>query len=174
VSRDQEPVGDTVILFGIPLPPSSNHQYATIMRGNIPIRVPSKESKNYSKVFWEWKLANNKSVNRARDSIVSWKSPLEVAMYVAISSEKMFTKDGRLKRWDVSNRCKSLHDLLAGILGVDDKDFVATPTEKILADVVTEQVVVVIRPKKVGKFSEFDFFKSFSGDKFKIESPVSE
>lgn len=174
MSSDKEPVGDLVILFGIPLPPSSNHQYATIMRGNIPIRIPSKESKNYSKAFWEWKLTNNKSVNKAKDMVLKWKSPLEVSMYVAIGKDKMFTKDGRLKRWDVSNRCKSLHDLLAGILGVDDKEFIATPMEKILADVVEEQVVVVLRPKKVSKFSEFDFFKSFNGDRFKIEDPVNE
>lgn len=169
-----ESVGPSIYLFGIPLPPSVNEQYATILRGNIPIRIPSKIAKQYEKIFWQWKLSNSKAVNQARDDIVKWNSPLEIEMYVAITKERMFTKDGRLKSWDVTNRSKSLHDLLASVLGIDDKLFVSTPMQKIVADVCEEQVVVVLRPSKVNRFSEMNFFGRFQGKMVKTEGEVKE
>jgi hypothetical protein len=145
-----------VYLFGIPLPPSSNHQYATIIRRGRPIRIPSKETKDYEKIFKAWLIKNKEAITGAKEDIVQWNKPLSISMVVAFSRERLVTKDGRLKRLDVSNRTKALHDLISDALGIDDCLFVSCPTEKVVADTYGEQVVVCIRPTELRSLSKVD------------------
>lgn len=137
-----------IVFKGIPVPPSSNDQYATMIVKGRPIRFPSKSAKEYKKAFGIWAIKNNAALKEAREIIVKWNSPLEVSMFVALDKSRIFCKDGRLKKLDVTNRSKSLHDLLSDHIGIDDSYFISTPMEKVIAD-SDEQVIVVIKPKLV-------------------------
>lgn len=145
-----------IYFFGVPLPPSSNHQYATIMRHGRPIRIPAKETKDYEKIFKAWLLSNKDAIKSARESIVEWKKPLSISMVVAFKRERLVTRDGRLKRLDVTNRIKAIHDLMSDALGIDDSLFISCPTEKVVADNYEEQVVICIRPSELRGLSKVD------------------
>lgn len=154
---------DGIYFFNIPIPPSANAQYATILRNGKTRRVPSKEMRDYDKVFEIWVLQNKHSLNEARKQIIEWNSPLEVAFFLVLKRDKILTKDGRMKKLDVSNRSKSLHDKLAGALGIDDCYFISCPMEKVLADICSEQVIVSIRPVNLRSISEIDLFRKDLG-----------
>ena len=145
-----------IYLFGIPIPPSVNAQYATIMRRGKPIRISSKEAKTYEAVFKAWTMNNRETLKVAREDIIRWNKPLSISMVVAFNRERLVTKDGRLKRLDVSNRTKAVHDLLAAALGIDDCLFVSCPIQKVVADTYEEQVVVAIRPMELQGLSKID------------------
>lgn len=141
------------MLRGIPIPPSVNGQYATVMVKGRPIRIPSKEYKQYKKDFAAWVLINKELVMHARRLIIEWNSTLELSMYCCFEKSRLITKDGRCKNLDISNRSKALHDLLSEALQIDDSIFVSTPMEKVIADNV-EGVIIVIRPFNYRKSSE--------------------
>lgn len=136
---------ELIILNDIPIPPSSNHQYNSIIVKGRPVRVPAKEFNTYKKQFAEWFFRNKELVTQARETIRIWNSPLEVAMYCCFDHSRLITKDGRCKRLDISNRSKILHDLLSDALQIDDSVFVSTPMEKAIAT-TNEGVIVKIRP----------------------------
>lgn len=135
-----------ILLAGAPIPPSTNHQYSTIVRGGKTIRVPSKEATHYKRLFAFWKLKNARAINAARDEIKAWGEPVEVCMYVCFSKERLFTKDHRIKKLDITNRVKSIHDLLCEALGFDDSMIVSASMEKCAVEHVDEQVLILLRP----------------------------
>jgi len=135
-----------IIFTGIPIPPSSNGQYSTIMMRGRPMRVPSREFKEYKKLFAAWVISNKQSLLEARGCIREWNSTLEIAMYCCFEKSRLITQDGRCKNLDISNRSKALHDLLSDALQIDDSIFVSTPMEKVVDSYDKEQVVIMIRP----------------------------
>tara|TARA_R110000868_G_scaffold231059_1_gene484365 strand:+ start:450 stop:845 length:396 start_codon:yes stop_codon:yes gene_type:complete len=126
------------------------------MRRGRPIRISSKEAKDYEKAFKVWQLSNRETLKTAREDIVRWGKPLSISILVAFKRERLVTKDGRLKKLDVSNRTKSLHDLLSAALGIDDCLFVSCPIQKVVADTYDEQVVACIRPSELRGLSDID------------------
>jgi len=136
---------DIIVLKGIPLPPSVNHQYKTVMVGGKLMRVPSKEYKQYKKDFAAWAMLKKNEILVARQAIIDWNSTLEVSMYCCFEQSRLITKDGRCKNLDISNRSKALHDLLSEALQINDSTFVSTPMEKVLASLV-EEAIIVIKP----------------------------
>jgi len=149
---------DRIYLFGLPVPPSVNGQYKSILVGRKIIRAKSSEAVSYEKVFASWAAEHRDIVASARKEVQRWASPLSVSMYVCLERSKIFTKDGRMKRMDVSNRSKSLHDLLANVLGVDDSIFSHTPMEKVLCDERGEQVIIELRPHPIRKLQSVNLF----------------
>jgi hypothetical protein len=144
-----------ISFFNIPIPPSSNALYSTFVRGGRTRRIPSKEYRDYERAFKIWALQNRYDLIEARKLIQEWNSPLEVTMLVVLKHERVLSKKNTLKRLDVSNRSKALHDKLAEVIGVDDSTFVSTPMEKLIADNGTpEQCIVFIHPVKLRKISE--------------------
>lgn len=156
---------DGIYFFNIPIPPSANAMYATFTKHGKTRRIPSKELREYAKVFEIWVLQNKASLNEARKTIIEWNMPLEVSFFLVLKRDKLLTKDGRMKKLDVSNRSKSLHDKLGDALGIDDCYFVSCPMEKIIADVCNEQVIVCIRPMIMRSISEIDLFQKDLGSK---------
>lgn len=135
-----------IIFTGIPIPPSSNGQYATVMMRGRPMRVPSREFKEYKKSFAGWVIQNKQALLEARGSIREWNSTLEIAMYCCFEKSRLITLDGRCKSLDISNRSKALHDLISDALQIDDSIFVSTPMEKVIAPGEKEQVIIMLRP----------------------------
>lgn len=139
----------SIFLSGIPIPPTSNHQYSTIVRGGKAIRFPSKETKAYATLFNAWALRNKIQINNAVSKLEAWRSPLEIRCYIIFKKQRLITKDLFMKKLDISNRTKALHDLLSKALQIDDCHFVSNINEKIISDNDDEQVVVVIQPLKM-------------------------
>jgi len=154
VSKVVEPI----YLLGIPIPPSVNGQYATVIRNGRPIRIPSKTAREYDRLFSIWELRNRTLLRQAQGSIREWGTTLEIQMFLVLGRERLLTKQGKVKRLDVTNRSKKLHDLLADALGCDDSLFTSTPMEKVIADVCDEQVVIVIRPHPLRCISKVEIF----------------
>jgi Holliday junction resolvase RusA-like endonuclease len=108
-----------VIVFeSIPIPPSSNHQYVSFVRHGRVIHVKSPELVKWRKEFDAWVILNINGVRAAR-SFVNGKL-LNVHVDIYWPYEKLFTKQGKPKKLDVSNRLKALHDALADALEIDD------------------------------------------------------
>jgi hypothetical protein len=77
---------------------------------------------------------------------------------------RLFTKDGRRKKLDASNRIKPIHDALAEILGIDDRFFYTGQSEAVLADGGGEWVLIrlskdKIRPMSVAMAETLAFLK---------------
>ena len=147
-------MNEIIILTGIPIPPSVNGQYATIVRRGRPIRIKSKEAVDYIKAFELWAIQNFRNLNEARNSIILWNSKfIEVAMYAGFKRERLICKDGSPKKMDISNRVKLIHDLLALKINVDDCCFVRTPAEKCYTE-GAEGLTIIIRPRDLRKLED--------------------
>lgn len=142
---NSDPVRPCVLIHDLPIPPSSNNQYMIVKRGRKMLHVPSKE-------LTEYKLKmNNISIldpdfKSFKDTIRGWVERgyvLEIRAQFYFKHNRIFTKDSRVKKMDVSNRIKALHDSLSAILGVDDSFFFQIFAEKICCDPDLEEMVIV-------------------------------
>lgn len=161
LSKLNEDYGPAIFLAGIPVPPTDNQQYKNIIRksksskiGYKSLRVKSDAAVKYKKQFSDWSLVNMQSIIKARKVVALWKGTIELQLYVAMEEKKLLTLDNRLKRNDASNRDKNLQDCLAGALLIDDTRFNVTRVEKVVAVPSGEQVVVIMKPKKLRTLAE--------------------
>ena len=70
-----------------------------------------------------------------------------MTVYVALAEEKVYTKDGKIRKMDVSNRGKALFDCLAAAIGVDDRHFTDVRLIKVLASAwQPESCLIVMVP----------------------------
>jgi len=114
-----------VLFEDLPMPPTSNHQYISITRRGRTYRVASEELRTfkelmsmYPNIFPDFKVKFH--------IVQDWaarKRPLEIRCTFYFKRERLFTKDNRFKRLDVSNRLKASHDSLSEILEIDDSYF---------------------------------------------------
>ncbi len=154
---------DSIVIVGIPLPPSDNHQHKTILRrtnrrrsGFIPMRVPSQGAALYKKQFNDWALLNQQDILRAREAVKEWNCFMELRLHFAMNKERLITLKNTVKKLDVQNRDKAITDLLSDALGVDDRMFNVTLQEKMLADTGKEQVIAILSPSKLRLLSSLE------------------
>lgn len=133
------------ILTGIPMPPSSNNQYLSVIRNGRPRKVPSAKLSLFKKEMMHWALVHRAAVKSARELIGD--APVEIEAYFYFPKTKLIAKTGNWKKLDVSNRLKALHDCLSDILHIDDKLFVACYAEKIIGR--EETVTVRVTPTQI-------------------------
>jgi Holliday junction resolvase RusA-like endonuclease len=147
-------MSNNAILFtGIPIPPSQNGQYVTIMHKGKQRRIKSKESQDWAREFEKWAIINVRTIIEAKNTIALWNSRfIEVSVFAGFKYERMVCKDGSPKKLDISNRLKALHDLIAEKIKMDDCTFVRTPAEKCIA--VNEEVIILIRPMTMRTLSD--------------------
>lgn len=131
-------------LTGLPMPPSSNHQYAARS-------FPGKHGKNYEgprtanfalakicptrelekfekdiKERWKNEGSNLVAVYKCRAAIREWMLKglyLKVETFAFFPYFDLFTKEGMPRKMDGTNRLKALHDCMSEILEVDDSWF---------------------------------------------------
>lgn len=101
--------------FAAPMPPSVNHAYATV-RGR---RVLSREGKAYKAEV----------AARARRVADGRAAPLWLSLTITLRLPLLF-KNGRVRKFDASNRIKLLEDALCEGLGVDDSRVLRLSVEK--------------------------------------------
>lgn len=146
--------GDAFMIAGIPLPPSDNHQYISVINRlkngkMIAKRTPSKGFIKYKKAFHDWALVNMTQLTEARFTVKAWKCPMELQLYFCMSLNKLQTVEGVLKIIDANNRDKALQDLLAAALFINDTQFSVTRCEKVITSEGNDQVLAVFKPQKL-------------------------
>lgn len=153
VEKALNPEPESVVLQGLPMPPSSNQQYSTVIKmvGGFrqTRRVKSKEAAIYQRAFQSWSIVNSAKIKEVKAIVNAWNTGLECTMYFIFPREKLLTKKNQLKKLDVTNRIKQIHDLLADALDIDDSWHIRTVEEKVLGASSTAFVIAVLRPQKL-------------------------
>lgn len=145
-----EDMGNTIIWEKLEMPPSSNNQYILVRRGGKTFHVASGKLKAYQNVMNSYPYRKEKTFKRDQKQILDWIAEgkkLQVDALFFFHKKSLFTLDGRVKKMDVSNRLKALHDALSTLMGVDDSLFFRVVAEKIQGDEEkAESVTVKIKP----------------------------
>lgn len=140
----------TASFVQLPMPPSSNHMYKLFRRGRKTFHVPSKELKTFQNEMILYPRVHKLEFLSAKHTVLAWINAgqgLEISCQFFFHYSRLFTKDGRVKKLDVSNRIKALHDCLCRLLGIDDSVFFRVSAEKGTAHAdLDEMVMVDIRP----------------------------
>jgi hypothetical protein len=152
----------SILISGLPLPPTDNKQYKTIVRRDLKarngyktLRVKSDTALKYKKQFSDWALVNAQAMARARKAISQWGETIELQLFFAMEENKLLTiEEKRLKKIDANNRDKALQDCLADTLRIDDSRFVITRLEKVISAPNGEQVLAILTPKKLRTLAE--------------------
>ena len=141
---------EAVAFAKLPLPPSSNNQYFLARRGSKTYHVPSDELKLFKVKMNGYPVLNGNLFKMNKSIVKSWISDsyaLECRIMFFFKKERVFCKDGRPKKMDVSNRLKALHDQLATLLEIDDSWFFKIYAEKCVAEGnLNEESYVEISP----------------------------
>ena len=110
-----------------PIPPSENQLYRNLAKVG---RVKTRAYREYTTEVEAWHLSHLKPIKRAK-AYIDPKIPLKVEFRMMMNPTRLFTKDGRIKRLDASNRIKAMLDLFSGCLEIDDSIFFSCKIEKI-------------------------------------------
>lgn len=110
------------MLNGVPFPPTVNQLYA-----GKSIRYKSDKAKAYDTEVDLWYLKNIKTVKAIRTKLRPYKFAdhtfLSFKLDFLVPYETLYSKQGKLKKIDVSNRVKALLDKLSELFDVDDNRF---------------------------------------------------
>lgn len=108
----------SVVLTHMPLSPSINEAYANNFRSGRG-RFKTKEYKSYESAMKLWSLKNHQVIKQAK-AFLADKAFLSVSAIFYFPYERVLTKKNLSKRQDVTNRVKTLEDVLCKILEIDD------------------------------------------------------
>lgn len=145
--RHSDESESSFILNDFPLPPTVNKLYATAKTGH---RFKSREAKEFEHQADIWMLTRRGILNDIRKHFQAkihsshW---IRVDMYIHLESQKLFTKQGKLKKIDAANRIKPAHDKLSELIGIDDKHFSVGKAEFVLSD--RNCILIVLRSSKI-------------------------
>lgn len=128
------------------VPPSVNGSYATNFKTKR--RFPSKELLAFKKLFNSASIhifdgPTKTSLKDFLQEIKSKKLCLIVQVY--FKKERLYTKDGRIKKLDISNRLKSCEDCICKAIGIDDSQIFRIVAEKIPTDTEEQTVISLMR-----------------------------
>lgn len=135
------------ILYGFPIPPTVNKCYPSNKQGR---RFKSKDLSQFCNVADIWSLRQKKALKdiyQHFNKLIHNNYWIEVNMYIHVNYNKIYTKKGKLKKIDASNRIKPAHDKLSELIDIDDKYFSVGKSEFILSD--KEQIVFILKSSKI-------------------------
>ena len=104
------------VFDNIPLPPTINKAYSNIPGKG---RSASKELTAFKRAFKAWAVLNMTQLRRAATEAQRHKIRLDIE--ITLPEERIFTRTGAPKRFDVSNRIKFIEDAICEGVGTDDK-----------------------------------------------------
>lgn len=128
------------------VPPSVNASYATNFKTKK--RFPSKSLIAFKKLFNSSSIhifdgPTKTTLKDFLNEIRSKKLCLIVQVY--FKRERLFTKDGRIKKLDISNRIKSVEDCICKAIGIDDSQIFRVVAEKCVTDCEEQTVISIMR-----------------------------
>lgn len=115
----------SVYMEGLPISPSTNGLHKTVFQRGRTFRAKSQEYVDYTNVMKQHYLMNASIYIAALHLVSQWKKDgytrfqLNATFY--FEESRILCKDGSPKRLDLSNRIKSLEDVLFKLLNLDDK-----------------------------------------------------
>lgn len=137
-----------VIFSGIPIPPSVNQCYASFVRRGVINRVPSKLLRDFKSDFKRWADPHSIALAAGAQKIRGWLDAgnfLQLEIKIYFTADKVFTKDGKVKRNDASNRLKAAEDALFERLYCDDSKVFRACIEKRITT-GQPQCIIKLRP----------------------------
>jgi hypothetical protein len=157
----------TFLFTEFPIPPSENNCYPSFYNKRLGkmMRFPSRELKAFKTAAAIWAKGRAELISQARVELLpAPRAQIRVDLMMGFEPGRLFTKDGRRKKLDASNRIKPIHDALAEILGIDDRFFYTGQSEAVLADGGGEWVLIrlskdKIRPMSVAMAETLAFLK---------------
>lgn len=132
------------LIRGYPIPPSDNALKTPVRRfkkgvaRDLNRRVLSFSD---SHAYLEFKSAVNiwrmKNFNQYSDDFAKLIAftragrPIGIQMDLRVHHSRLFTADGKVRKWDVTNYVKAVHDTFSAILGFDDSLFFECAQRKV-------------------------------------------
>lgn len=107
-----------------PIPPSSNALYKHFVdkKTRTVRRVSTDKLLKYKKSCQEWSLCNPQKCKTA-NLYLRDEPHIKVTAYISLYHHNVYTKDGKVRKADVSNLGKALFDCLSEAIGIDDRHF---------------------------------------------------
>jgi len=135
-------------LKDLPIPPSANALYSSFVRGNKIFKCKSKVYTEYEKKIKLYGIKNHSLLLSAHKQIKVWLENPQVVLNI----DQVFyqpktdclTLDGRIKKNDVFNLLKALHDQIGFLLLIDDRFFFSGNVVKVISE--RDRVNVAISP----------------------------
>lgn len=115
-----------MILHGLPMPPSVNGIYVNNPKTRG--RFKSAAGKAFDSEIEGYRLVHSHTLRQFRRGTL-----YRVRLTFFLPLEKLMTKDGAVKKLDVSNRIKPIEDAICKLLDIDDKDIVEVVAYKTLS-----------------------------------------
>lgn len=110
-----------MLLKNIPMPPSSNHIYSTIYQTGR--RAKTRDALQFESDFSKWALVNGYKLGVLKNHLQTFNKKnikLKFERKFYFLKEKIYYKDGKIKKLDVSNYIKMIDDALAKAINIDD------------------------------------------------------
>lgn len=118
-------------LASLPMPPTINQSYAQAGRR----RVASSALKQFKAELASWGLLHRFELSRLRSAIEKTESSkVRLEFRFKFNRGQLYTKQGKNKKLDCSNRIKAAEDGVCKLLGFDDRDVFRVEAEKVTAD----------------------------------------
>lgn len=121
-----------VVFRGYPIPPSDNalkrpvRRFAKGGHGRVLAMADSPDYIAYRSAVNIWRMRNFANYSEELGRVLAWYRagrPLGVQLDVRVHQARLYTKEGKARRWDVTNLAKAVHDTFGAITGVDDSAF---------------------------------------------------
>lgn len=106
-----------IIFTNFPMSPSSNSMYSSF-NGRL---IKSKEARIFVELTKKWSWSHFQKIQAFKAKYEN--QTLRVDTYFVFNRNRFFTKNGKIRKLDFSNRIKAAHDCFSDILGVDDSMF---------------------------------------------------
>jgi hypothetical protein len=118
-----------IIIKDFPFPPSSNASRGAFFdkSKNRMIHYNTAVHRKYKKAVADWAWGYVSEIKKASkllsDALKDQRHLIEINAYFGFDFKELWNSSGEMKANDVSNRIKVAHDLLAGLLQIDDRYF---------------------------------------------------
>lgn len=112
----------SIILHGLPMPPSQNAQLRPSWRTRQFIKTD--EARAYTVAIDRWMITNCRQIYELRKTVKTWIDVgyrIQTELFLCFPKERLITKQGLPKRLDSNNFIKSSIDGIFTILDLDDK-----------------------------------------------------
>lgn len=138
---------DSLIIEGLAIPPQSNHQYIPVKMGGSTRMVKAKKSRDWADAMGL--ILNTIPFHPVRKWVLDGFF-VSVDMQLRMRKEELYTKDGRARKWDATNRIKTMHDAISKASLVDDSIFWISSVEKVETD-GESNCTIILKPYKPRK-----------------------
>lgn len=143
-----------------PLPPSSNNQYFPMVIKGVPRQVPTAKLKLFKKQMADWHLSRDRLAQQARMFTLDCfarKNFVRLDTYWCVPKDEIFYKNGNLRKSDLFNRLKALHDEFCKIAGFDDSRIKAGYVEQMGIEGDAAFTFIVLTEHRFRMIQEYQF-----------------